>query len=284
MSYANLHEAKRALKAIPTSSAEDMVLKQFLNAATRRAENRMGFTFEPYWETKYIELYRQTMDLVSSIHGTLRLPGPLLEFESATKNGTALSGVSTFGPPPWREIRLNNPACQSWYACDTPFTTITVWGGWGTGRYYLNQHWYAVDAVQNAGGILAGTTVIEVNSVSANDPFGLPQRFSWGQLVRLDDEYARITDVAAGGDGGFDMITVRRAENGTTAVAHDENTPIEVHYVDEDLRNEIARQAGLLYARRGSFEKVSVSDMGVVSYPQDLLASLLGVLQEYAND
>ena len=37
----------------------------------------------------------------------------------------------------------------------------------------------------------------------------------------------------------------------------------------------------MLYARRGAYEQQTITDVGVVTYPADLVAELRGVLQGY---
>jgi len=47
------------------------------------------------------------------------------------------------------------------------------------------------------------------------------------------------------------------------------------------VRRVTARQAGLLYARRGAYEQQTITDVGVITYPADLLSELRGVLQGF---
>jgi len=78
-------------------------------------------------------------------------------------------------------------------------------------------------------------------------------------------------------------LTVVRAQNGTTAIAHNMGATITIWEPEPQISEEVTRQCALLYQRRGSFDQTVITGVATVTYPRDLLAALYDVLQEFNN-
>lgn len=275
--YATLNDARNALKAEITSSANDAMLMNNLRQLTLRVD-RLLFPFEPVLKTKTV-LVRSW--LVNSYDRTLQLPVPLLELSGMTLNGTALTPTTDvmLWPPtttPVKRLRLTD-SCESWYtvvyADDVP-VEAAITGFWGMHPEY-SMAWQVVDTL--AVGINATVTDFTVTDADGMGAEGETPRFSPGNLIKVDSEFMRVLAV----NTTTNTLTVRRGENGTTAAVHSITAPVLVWYWTHDVRFEVARQAALLYARRGAFEAVSVMNDGVYTYPPDLLYALQNVLSVY---
>jgi hypothetical protein len=77
-------------------------------------------------------------------------------------------------------------------------------------------------------------------------------------------------------------VTVRRGMNGTAADGHSEDTPVYRWNVEDPVKTAVARQAGLMYARRGAYTTVEVQGMSEIRYPNDWLREVVDMLAEYA--
>ena len=297
MSYATLADANAQIKtqrgrqgATAFDATEAAKVRQALNDVTHRVDITMHYEwnnfFEPYVEAR--EFFIEPR-FINSGRGSMRLEFPLLEFTSVSIGGTTLSATQAGVKqrPPYDALYLlgTNRFYYTWYSiacvstCDLLEATIT--GIWGYNRRYARA-WQKADELQAA--ITAMDATISVADADGNDYWGFTPRFSPGQLIKLTtdetDEYMRITGVSY----DTNTLTVLRGENGTSAIAHTTDTPdVDVWYPEDSIRRLTARQAGLLYARRGAFEaKVTDAMGGETIYPQDLLLEMQMVLTEYA--
>ena len=292
MSYATLAQAKRALAAENVSTTDDAALYELLIQVTDRInalEWLDGVGFEPIHDV--VQWIMRPWQIDSYHDGSMALPKPLLEYDNMTINDTAVP-ASTAGvdghDPPYRRLYLSDSMLNSgrtWYdvvnVCNVYRLKVRVTGRWGYRTRYADDAWQlSGDSVQDAGGIDVSVTTVTVADADGADWRQLTPRFSPGQLIRIEDEYLRIDAV----DTATNELTVRRGVNGTTAAAHANGTAIDTYTPDDRIVRGVARQAGLMYARRGAYD-ISQSDAmgGQTIYPQDLLAGLRGVLQEYAN-
>ncbi len=276
-SYATLHDARNALKSEMASTANDSVLLNYVRQVSLRVD-RLLFPFEPVLATKVILIEPW---FVSSADRTLLLPAPLLELTAVSVNGVSLSPTAdvTLWPPstaPCNRLRLADQ-CASWYtvACtDDLVMQCNVTGYWGMHPDYSGA-WAAVDIL--AADVNASATSLTVMDVDGAGAEGETPRFSPGNLIVVDDEFMRVLAV----NTTANTLAVRRGENGTAAAAHAATTAVSAWYWAYDVRMEVARQAALLYARRGAFEAISILNDGVYTYPPDLLTSLRNVLSVY---
>jgi hypothetical protein len=276
--YCTLAEAKREHKA--TSTADDNILLSYVRQTTARinrlAVGRSQYAhFGPTIEARTIPISPRT---VNSNLNTLKLDRPLLSLSAAVAHLTTVTTLAAGypqGETPYYLLRINSNGDYWWaYAsgCDPVYATIT--GVWGYHSDYDNA-WMAVDAL--AANINASVTTITIADVDGADQYGLTPRISTGSLLKIGDEFLEVsaTDTTA------DTATVRRGANGSTAAVHSLGDTVYAFQVEEPIRRVVARQAGMMYARRGAYEASRLDGIGQVNYPQDLLRELAAVVSEY---
>lgn len=98
---------------------------------------------------------------------------------------------------------------------------VKVTGLWG--YHPAPEHAFRDSTDALTSGVTAADTALTVSSTGGADAWGDTPRFSVGDLIRIDDELMRVTAVTE------TALTVRRAENGTTAAAHATGAPIGVY-------------------------------------------------------
>lgn len=284
------------LKAQNTTTNDYQLILGYINTVTARVRN-ISWDFEPFYDTEYFTAAATDTDIFTGRLSLINRKGQRLLLASSTdvpsivSNGVTINyGTQVVGDPqnytPIRTLRLTMPFSSNvpyqWYPCGPNWIdTILITGFWGYRRQYGNEGFItSTDSVQNLGGIAAGTTSINVTSVSGADYYFQTPRFSPGQLIRIDNElfliYATNTNT--------NTLSVQGAQRGTTAAAHAQNATILTWYPEPSLVQEVTRQAALMYTRRGAFEKVTVNDVATVVYPADLEAQLWGALQEFNNE
>lgn len=283
MLYADFQTALRELKGQETASAVDeaKVLKERLWMVSRRIDLEMspdkGMWFVPTVGTRRLPLNESRM----LYQGTVFNPGfPLLE---ATAVGLSYRNQSR----DYTESIAVQDGKLAWTGCcGAGFmelyhvyrnaAQISITGTWGYHHDYANA-WKSVDTITEA--LDASETGITVGDADASDWRFIGDRYSYGTLIRVDDEMMLVLDMNA----STNELTVQRGVNGSTAATHLANAAVEVFEVEDTIRRVTARQAALLYARRGSFEAQQVDGFGITTYPQDLLLELRVTLARYAN-
>lgn len=282
--YATLAEAKAEDKA--TSTTDDDKLMRAVIAASARVDGVFQSRYRYFMPVIRAITFPVRETMVDSEINTLRLPYPLLALTSVTFNGTAMTvgtNVEAYIPniTPYNYLRMMTFA-TTWYnfvswSSSYPEPLVSITGIWGYHGDYANA-WLSVDALAAAITTTTATT-FTVADVDGDDAYGFGPRISRGNLLKIDSEFLEVTDT----NTTTNTVTVRRGANGSTAAAHLINAPVYTWQVEENVRRVTARQASLLYARRGAFEVSTLNEIGVsTSYPQDLLTELKGALQDYA--
>lgn len=281
MYYCSLAEAKSEL--IAKDALDDKTLQGIIQDASSRIDLMMSKNarrpyFGPWAETRQFIL---NADSVSTYLQTFNLPvsSPLLSYSAVSVGGTALSNTALYPPSetPARGLRITD-LNSTWYTNQSTTTSVTfvsITGVWGYHADYSNA-WPEYDTLAAAISTTTATSMT-VNDVDGSDPFGFTPRFSEGQLLLIDSEYIEVTKANAASN----TLTIRRGANGSTAATHSNGASIKVWQVDDPVRRVVARQSGLLYARRGAYQVETIDGVGTVSYPQDLLTELWGVVQGY---
>lgn len=284
--YASLADARIENKAAATT--DDPQLLRYLRQVSRRIDQMFRVdgwpvrpVFEPYIETRTYPLDARSIN--SSLR-TFMLPSSLLAVTGVGIGSNTLTvGTNVEAWPdnssPIPNLRLID-CCQGWYGydcgtCGEP-TLVTVTGTWGIHYDYANA-WSKVDDLTAAVTTTTQAT-ITVADVDGADTYGLTPRISAGQLLKINDEFLEVTAT----DTAAQTATVRRGVNGSTAATHAIGDDVYVWLVEEPVRREVARQAGMLNARRGAYSTVEITALGETRYPADLLTSLRAVLGEYA--
>lgn len=275
--YTTLARAKNELKA--DSTTDDAKLRRNIVQVSQRIDAVLGSPrrpfFAPYNEQR---TYRITGDRVDRYENTFLLKDHILAFSAVLKQSTTLTSLVelySYANEVANMLRLTNSS-YDWYPNNSSVAQkIYVTGTWGWHQDYSNA-FDSVDTVQD-NPLTAAATSVTVADADGTDLDGFTPRFSPGNLIRIEDELLDVTAV----NTATNVLTVRRGVNGTTAAAHVQTTAVEVYRVDERIQRITARQAALLYARRGAFQVETLDGVGVITYPQDLLTELKNSLTEF---
>lgn len=278
--YCNFDEAARELKAVVTDDTETdaQVLKERIRFVSRRIDLEMSPEGDPYFvptiKTRTMPLtqsrvkdgglsYQTTFPLLEATATSLKYrtqSTPYTDYVEVEGNRLYWSGRGAG----WQEL-YNRHRTASY---------VVVSGVWGYHHDYANA-WADGDITTEA--INDNQTDIPVEDIAILDPYMVGLRYSYGTLIRIEDEMMLVLGL----DASTNTLTVARGVNGSTAVAHLTDLPVEVFQVEDPIRRVTARQAALLYARRGAFESQTIDGFGVTTYPQDLLMELRTTLGRY---
>lgn len=275
--YTTLARAKAEIKA--SGTVDDAIVRRNIATVSKRIDAVMGSPrrpfFAPYTEQRDFLI---TTDRVDSVDNAFLLKDHILAVTAVLKQTTTITSsveLYTYGEEVATMLRLTNTS-MNWYPTDdTKQRKIYVTGVWGWHQDYTNA-FDSVDTVQD-NPLSSSATTVTVSDADGTDLDDFTPRFSPGNLIRIESELLDVTAVNA----TTNVLTVRRGVNGTTAAAHVQTTAIETYRVDERIDRISARQAALLYARRGAFQVETLDGVGVVTYPQDLLTELLNTLTEF---
>jgi len=277
--YATLADVRNNINASSTTGdAQALGALRVVSARIDRIMSSRKTFFAPVLEERQFAI---TTDRVNSFYISFLLNMPLLSITTAYVGTTDVTSYVEVFPPypsPYSQVQLTDPT-RYWYWLDyctyrRP-TFFKLTGYWGYNSDYANA-WLAVDtlAVQ----INASITTITVADIDGTNEYGLAPRISAGNLLKIDDELLEVTAT----NTTTNVATVRRGVNGTTAASHLISATVSTYQVDEPIRHITARQAALLYGRRGAYDNQNISDIASVQYPSDLLAELTGTLTQYA--
>lgn len=280
--YCSLAQAKEEHKAFITG--DDDKLMRAIKQVSRRIDkmmNKRGLMamFGP--NNKAIK-FPLSERYVNSGNNSFLLRGapPLLAITNATVDTTSITTVLEGYPQgePWfRQVRITSDGDQWYTYCDDDDPSYLILTGvWGYHNDYDNA-WLNVGTITAQ--MAANATSFAVADIDGDDAYGFPDKISRGMLLKIDSEYMLVT----GTDTGTNAATVKRPVLGTTAVLHPINSIVYRWETEEPIQRVVARQAGLLYARRGAYQVETVDGVGAISYPQDLLSELKHVLVEYIN-
>lgn len=286
--YASLAEAKGTMQAgAASNTTEDPVVLRNLRIISRRIDRLMPTRspsqapyFAPTIETREFPLRPSD---VNTWERTWKFSDPLLALTAITV-GTDTLTINTdvkVWPPldtPIHKLILASGTTQWYDWCDSNADPLRVklTGTWGFHHDWAN----AFLDVTTLSAAIASTTVttITLTDIDGVDAYGNTPWISAGHLLQIDSEWLEVTAT----NTTTNVATVRRGVNGSTAATHLINATVSVYQVEEDIRYAVARQAGVMYARRGAYQQVEVTGVGIASFPPDLLSELKGILTEYA--
>lgn len=290
--YASLADAKQELNAESTSTADDRIALRYIKSFSRRIDRlfmqRGSNFFAPTLATRSILLDAMNINSYNRTL-TLRTPdgvtSPIMSMTAAAINGVALvigTNVQLFpqNSGPYTALQLMGDTFFSWYdVCSDVWGSryATVTGIWGYNADYGNA-WLSVDTLAAAITTTTATTFTVAN-VDGDNPLGEAPRISAGNIVQIDSEWMDVvsTDIAT------NIVTVVRGVNGSTAAVHLIAAPVSVYQVDESIRRAVTRQAAVMYARRGAFDTMMVTNFSTANFPHDILQEVNDLLELFAN-
>jgi hypothetical protein len=229
--------------------------------------------FAPYIESRSLQIRAHK---VNTMNMTIDLNMYLLALASVLAGAQDVSSKIIAYPagfPPFNKLQINVDTCETWYTLETSPTIrrawpnpLTITGTWGWHADWDNA--FVATSIMVTAGI--NDTVTEFNVTATEGVL-----FSPGNTILLDSEYMEVTGVST------DTLTVIRAVNGSTKAAHLVNAPVSILSIPDDIQRATARQVSGLYARRGAFSVQTLTQLGLVQYPQDLLLELENTIASY---
>jgi hypothetical protein len=232
---ATVDEVKRSIGI--TGATYDATLVQALAQVSRLVAATSGRRLLPLLATRYYD---------GNGHAALWLPEPWLAITmvSLSSDGgatyTALGATDwwasdglTWDAAPYQLVALNpNGSYGAWYAGQR---TVKIEGVLGWHSDYASAWELSGDSVQDTSGISASATTMQVTDADGVDARYATPRFSIGDLLRIESEYAVVTYVNA----TTNVVTLQRAAGGSTGATHAKSTPIHKFRPDA-LANEAA--------------------------------------------
>lgn len=284
--YTTLAKAKAELKA--TSAGDDSKLLPYIGDVSARIDAEMSnqFPMRPYFlptsETRKFPIARDRVN--SGWANLFMMQRNCLSFSQVLADTTDItSSVVSYPEGRIPFIYLQLTGSRTWYnycnSSSSPTTYLSVTGIWGFNQDWSNAWLTSTDSITTIGGINSTVTTFTVADTDGANAYGVIPRFSAGNYIRIGTEYMLITAT----NTTTNTLTVRRGALGTTPIAHAQGAVIDIYQVDDVITRVVARQSALLYSRAGAFQVETLDGVGVVTYPQDLLMELRGVLQIYAN-
>lgn len=283
MAYTTAALIQAEIKGTGVASDE---LFRLANIVTNRVKRDFKISFEPFYKTKTITALPTN---VNRALGLLDIGDLLLELTTLTNNGSSSTLGTNFvyypqGVFPVKTLRLLNPYQDSWYSCNNSqfFDQLVLTGWFGYRENYDTEGWLSTtNTITDIGGLANTTalTTITVQSVNGANILGDTPAFSPGHLLRIDNEMMEVQAT----DTTLQKVTVRRAWNGTVAANHVQGATILFWNQADEISRVVARQAASLFSRKGAFNTIEVSGMGITQYPADLLQELRGTIRSYAN-
>lgn len=280
--YTWLSKVKTELMAEATANKDDRNLMWLINQMSARLDLKLQqpSLFVPYIETRTVPF---SAAHINSARGIYYVGMPFLALSGIEVNGSALTigtnvqGFPTNGAQPYTALRLIEGYCGSWYdyCAGCGYHEVEITATWGYRTRYATEGWQAADTLSAA---IANTTVetfTVTNYPDSLDSFNLFSRFSPGMMLKIDSEFMLLIKVV----NSTKTLTVKRGWNGSTAAAHSNGATVSVFQVEPALE-ELVRQACFRYAKRGAFEGAEIRDGAFVTFPQDLLPAVYGVLQD----
>lgn len=236
-----LDAVKRVRKITSTDTSDDAIIKQLITEATRMVHQYCQREFLPVVATR---LY----DAVSS--RVLELDADLLELTTLTNGDTTVipAGQVVLQPNntyPKNRIVLKQAAPFFTYT-DDPLAALSVLGVWGYHESYTEAWIDTLDTVQD-NPLTAGATSITVADADGLNARGMP-RFEVLQYCKIESEVTQVTAY----NTSTNVLTVRRAQLGTTAAAHVKTTAIRSFVPQEDIALAAAQLVGWLYMNKES--------------------------------
>ena len=245
---ATLDDLRRHLNLSANDTDEDDDLLQRLQAASQLIESLTQRRYCPRLQTREITLDRPRQR-------ELILPDDLLELRSLSIGGGGLNHSDIRLLPddldaPASVLLVPGNASLP-YGADAD-ATISIEGIWGWHDRWTEAWRDSGDSLRDTA-LDAASEVITVSDASGSDQDGRAPRFQVGQLLRIEDEYLRVTAI----DSANNRLTVLRGVQGTAAASHRRGASIETYTPPAAIRDLTLRFATLMTQSAGLLERES---------------------------
>lgn len=109
---------------------------------------------------------------------------------------------------------------------------ISLKGLFGYNRNYPNCFVDTLEVIPE-GGLSSSSNLLLLSNVSGIAEDLISPRIQVGQMLKIEDEFVSVLSISS--DDYGDLLTLKRAYNNTTAVAHDAGKQIYVYRPDDDI-------------------------------------------------
>ncbi len=222
--YASLEDIKLNKSIETTDAIDDNRLLLCLITASRRIDDYCARIFYPQIDTKSFD-YKNPWEIRFD-------PFDLVEATTVTTangNTTIDSGDyylmtgKRHDLYPKDRLVLRTDSGVTLNVSDRYQQANQITGVWVTHDDWPKAWRGSLDTIQS-NPLTSGGTSLTVNDADGADARGITKRFSLGQLLAIESEYVYVAGVSI----STNVLTIVRAQNGTTAVAHVQNTAITI--------------------------------------------------------
>lgn len=173
-------------------------------------------------------------------------PDDMLEITSFVFNGTTLTENTDFYTAPDNAYPAQEIVIPSETSLSFPSQlseTIVLTAIFGYHNDPSDNMWVnSSDTIQNGGGIDASVGAITVTDADGSNVNGV-KRFETLQYIKIDSEFMLITGI----NTTSNVLTVRRAVNGTVAAAHANGATIYTYQPNDLFEEAVRRRVVFLY-------------------------------------
>jgi hypothetical protein len=246
-------DAVRRVLADGKATADDDLFREYIRDATAFVEQYTGRSFVPAWRTRHFDaagehIAARTLDVRDLLAVTTLVNG----------DGSTIPAAGYVLRPSdrWPKIRLQLRGTAPAFCYDgDPLEAIQVTGIWGFHVAYDRAWIDTLDVVQDDP-LAPNSTNLTVQDADGVDERG-DSRFPVLGYLKLEDEVAQVMAV----DTEANTLTVRRAQLGTAAAEHAQNTALTRYTPMADVENACLALAVWMYRTKDSLgEKIQFLD------------------------
>lgn len=267
--------------AVAADEDHERFILDRIDAVDTLVPSRLCFGLVPTYSEVTIDLFAPNSGLYDRY--TLLLPQPLISASEVLLNGVEVIEADydleslVYGSPYGKIVKSGG---DGWIANEVTSGRVVIKGFWGWRSPLIDAWVDTLDTLQV--GINASVITLSVSDVTGKDARLRKPRFSPGQLLRIEDEYLQVREVAIV-DAAADTLKVTRGALGSTAAVHAIASAIESYRPDSAIEQAATRWVGLMYQRRGEYEKTTITDLGTVEWPSDMPDDVKAIFESYRD-
>jgi len=241
-----------------TDSADDGVIQDLINSASRYIDTQSGRRFYPRIEEAFYDIPRDRH---------LYLDDDLLAVLTFSNGDDAVIAnteyVTQGAKPPFWALSLRKTSDVTWEpnSAGDGEQVIGVLGIWGRHDNYTQR---ALLQVGTLGVAITDTTTLAFTMTAGHSVVA-------GSILRIDNELLNVATVATN-----TITPIRRGDNGSTAATHLINAPVYAWQPMEGAKQSALEIANTAYKKRfgqSIGESATVTAAGVVLSPRDIPAT-----------